>query len=134
MQHFDKDKLEKEALRAIKKHNLFFIVDVASFLPCSRATFYNQGLDKLDSIKEALEQNKIKTKNSMRSKWYQSDNATLQLALMKLISTDEERQKLSQSYVDLSSKGEKLEITNDPDALKTLLATYKTLDQNTNEK
>jgi hypothetical protein len=71
-------------------------------LPCCRATFYNLGLDKLDTIKDALEQNKIETKNSMRAKWYKSDNATLQIALMKLISSDEERRKMSQNYNEIT--------------------------------
>jgi hypothetical protein len=78
-------------------------------LPCCRATFYNLGLDKLDTIKDALEQNKIETKNSMRAKWYKSDNATLQIALMKLISSDEERRKMSQNYNEMSGRdGEEL--------------------------
>jgi len=34
----------------------------------------------------------------MRSKWYKSENATLQMGLMKLISTDEELRKLSMQH------------------------------------
>jgi hypothetical protein len=34
----------------------------------------------------------------MRSKWYRSENPTLQLALMKLVSTDEELRKLSMQH------------------------------------
>ena len=34
----------------------------------------------------------------MRSKWYKSNSPALQLALMKLICTDEERKKLAMQY------------------------------------
>jgi len=90
--------LEKQSLEAIEKHKLFFIDDVISYLPCSRATFYNQGLDKLDTIKDALTKVKTEIKVSMRSKWYKSENATLQMGLMKLLSSDEELRKLSMQH------------------------------------
>ncbi|MCH7535296.1 MAG: hypothetical protein IH948_06060 [Bacteroidetes bacterium] len=90
--------LEKRALKAITEKELVFIEDVICYLPCNRATFYNHELDKLDTLKEALQKNKTDIKVSLRSKWYKSDNATLQLALMKLVSTDEERRKLSVNY------------------------------------
>jgi hypothetical protein len=102
MPQYKKKDIEAKSLKAIKEHRLFFINDIPAYLPCCRATFYNLGLDKLDTIKDALEQNKIETKNSMRAKWYKSDNATLQIALMKLISSDEERRKMSQNYNEIT--------------------------------
>jgi hypothetical protein len=107
---YDTKQLEKQAIEAIKKHNLFFITDVSAFLPCTTSTFYEHELEKSEAIKEALEENKISTKNSMRAKWYKSDNATLQVALMKLISEDDERKKLSQSYTDLTTGGEPIKV------------------------
>lgn len=95
---YDKKKLEKQALEAIEKHKLFFISDVVAYLPCSRATFYEIELDKLDSIKDALTKVKTDIKVSMRSKWYKSDAPALQMGLMKLISTDEELRKLSMQH------------------------------------
>jgi hypothetical protein len=49
---------------------------------------------------EQLETNRTELKVSMRSKWYKSDNATLQMALMKLLCTPEERKILSMNYVE----------------------------------
>jgi hypothetical protein len=89
--------LEKQALEAIKKHNLFFIADVIAYLPCVSSTFYDYELEKSEPIKQALAKVKIDIKVSMRSKWYKSQNATLQMGLMKLLSTDEEIKKLSMS-------------------------------------
>jgi len=103
--------LEKQALKAIEKYKLFFIEDIVSYLPCSRQTFYTHQLDKLDSIKEALQKVKTDIKVSMRSKWYKSENATLQISLMKLISSEDERKRLSQTYNDLTTNGNDINIS-----------------------
>tara|TARA_B110000093_G_scaffold163976_1_gene187287 strand:- start:631 stop:1005 length:375 start_codon:yes stop_codon:yes gene_type:complete len=87
--------LEKQSLEAIEKHELFFITDVVAYLPCSSSTFYDYKLEKSEAIKEALTKVKTELKVSMRSKWYKSQNATLQMGLMKLLSTSEEIKKLS---------------------------------------
>ncbi len=97
---YNKEELIKTALDAINKNKLFFIDDVVSYLPCSRATFYNLELDKLDDIKEALTKVKTEIKVSMRSKWYKSDNPTLQMGLMKLIATPDELKQLSMQHVE----------------------------------
>jgi hypothetical protein len=102
---YDTDKLEQEALDAIDKYKLFFIEDVVAYVSCSRATFYNHGLDKLDTIKDALSKNKINIKVSMRNKWYKSESATLQVALMKMIATDDEAHRLNGSRQEIRHQG-----------------------------
>ena len=99
--------LEKKSLEAIEKHKLFFIEDVVAFLPCSKKTFYEHKLHELHSIKDALEKNKVEIKTSMRSKWYKSDNPTLQMGLYKLLGTEQEAERLGttlkhQGSMDLS--------------------------------
>jgi hypothetical protein len=92
-------------------------------LPCSRSTFYDyfpDGSDELDTLKELMSKNKIEIKTSMRSKWYKSTNPTLQMALMKLLSTPEELKKLSMNHTDITTNGEKINVINlgsgiDPD-------------------
>ena len=44
----------------------------------------------------------------MYKKWFDSNNATLQIGLMKLLGSDEERKKLSSSYLDHTSDGKEL--------------------------
>ena len=105
--------LLKMAIKAIKKHNLFMIEDVVAFLPCSVATFYNHELDKLEELKELINTNRIATKKKMQNKWFESENATLQMGLMKIIASIEERQRLSQSYTDVTTKGESLNYTDE---------------------
>lgn len=92
--------LEAKALEAIEKNKLFFIDDVIAYLPCSRATFYNLELEKLDTIKDALTKVKTEIKVSMRSKWYKSENPTLQMGLMKLIASADELKQLSMTHVE----------------------------------
>lgn len=94
---YNKADLEKQALEAIRANNLMFVTDVPAYLPCSMATFYNKKLEELESIKEALEQNRIKTKNGLRAKWYKNDNATTQIALYKLLANEDEAHRLNGS-------------------------------------
>ena len=100
MAHKKKDFIN-ESLIAIKKYKLFFIEDVIAYISCSKSTFYNQKLHELDLIKEALTKNRIEIKVSMRNKWYNSESATLQIALMKLISSDDEAHRLNGSRQEI---------------------------------
>ena len=95
---YKKEELENLSVEAIKQHKLFFVQDIIAFLPCTSSTFYHQELEKSEKIKSALLEVRTNLKVSMRSKWYRSDNPTLQLALMKLLSSDEELRKLSMQH------------------------------------
>jgi hypothetical protein len=106
---YDKEKLYNQAIKAIEENNLFFIEDVIALLPCSKATFYDHfpsNSDELNTLKEMIEENKVSVKLKMRKKWLDSDNATLQMGLMKLITTDEERKRLATSYMETKQKHE----------------------------
>jgi hypothetical protein len=92
---YETNEMIEQALEAIKNHNLLFITDLFAYVPFSKATFYNHQLEQLDEIKRALEKNRVDMKVSMRQKWYESDNATLQIGLMKLISDDDEAHRLN---------------------------------------
>jgi len=111
---YNTKELEKQALEAIEKYKLFFIEDIICYLPCSKPTFYEHKLNEIDSIKDALLKVKTEIKVSMRSKWYKSENATLQMGLMKLISTKEELMKLSMNH-NIIEGGIELNIPNLPD-------------------
>ena len=111
---YDKAKLYEQAKEAIEKNNLFFIEDIVAFIPCTKPTFYDYfpvDSDELNDLKERLDQNKIKTKSGIRAKLWKSEKAAELLALYRLIATAEEHQKLNQSYIDHTSKGDKIEIT-----------------------
>lgn len=89
------DALVKECLRIIAEANILFITDLIAFLPISRATFYNYGLDKLDTLKDAINKQRIITKQGLRAKWFKSKSPALQIALYKMIATKEEKEAIS---------------------------------------
>ena len=100
------------AIEQIKKNKLFFIEDIVAYLPCRKSTFYEHFSNESDYYKrmfEELEKNRTELKVSMRSKWYKSNAPALQMALMKLICTDDERKKLSMTQTDITTGGEKLQ-------------------------
>ena len=97
---YDAKQLEKQAIEAIKKNKLIFLEEVISYLPCNRGTFYLNNLNKLDSIIELLEENKVEQKVHLRKKWRNTDNAALNLALYKLCSSEEEEAKLNPNKQD----------------------------------
>ena len=102
------EELKEQALKAIEKHKLFFVEDVIAFLPCSKPTFYEHFPNESDGykdIQEALTKNKVEIKTSLRSKWYKSNSAPLQLALYKLIASPEEHRSLQMNYQDVTSNG-----------------------------
>ena len=102
---------ETAIIEIIEKHPIFSFKDIFVFYKgCSRATAYNHGLDKLDSIKEAIYSNRRRGVSTMLSKWLTSQNATLQLAAMKMICEPEEHKKLQQNYNDITTKGESINI------------------------
>lgn len=106
---YNKDELEKLALQAIKENGLVFDSEVWAYIGISEKTYYNHQLQELQTIKESLRKNRITAKTSQRRKWADSDNATLQLAHYKLIAEDEERKKLSQTYTDVTTDGDKIQ-------------------------
>ncbi len=115
---YDKDKLEKQAIKIIEANeNVVFYDDVIAKLPCVSSTFYDHEMEKSESIKEALEKNKVNAKQELRKKWRTNDNATLQIALYKLISTNNELDKLAGQRIDHTTKGDKITSQNLPDEL-----------------
>jgi len=105
--NYDKNEIFEQAKSAAVDNELIFIEDVISFLPCDKTTFYRfftVGSNEYNTIKSLLTKNKVNTKKTLRKKWMDGDNATTQLALYKLCSTDEERKKLQQQYVDHTTK------------------------------
>lgn len=98
-------KHEAAILKIIKEKRIMRFDHIfAHFTGCSRATAYNHNLDKLDSIKEALETNRAKGVDYLLQKWIAGDNATLQIAAMRLICTPEEHRLLNQNYTELTGK------------------------------
>jgi hypothetical protein len=75
----------------------------------SRQTAYVYELDKSDTIKNQLAENRSKAVDYLLQKWIASDNATLQIAAMRIVAEEEDRQRLNQQYIDHTSKNEKID-------------------------
>ena len=111
MAYNDINKIFEQSKELIVKHKLFFIEDIISFLPITKPTFYDYfkvDSNEFNELKELLDKNKIEVKSSLRSKWYKSEAPALQLALMKIICTDEERKKLSMTHTDVTSNNKEV--------------------------
>ena len=94
--------LKKKAIKAIDERKLIFIEEVASHINISKKTFYTHKLHEVPAIKDLLDKNKDEIKAELRVKWYKTDNATLQMALMRLVCTDKERKKLAINYNEVT--------------------------------
>lgn len=113
----DKDDKRKElvakCLELIEKYKITFIDELVAYLPISRATFYNYSLDKIDTIKEALDKNKVLIKKILRTHWMKAGaSATAQIALYKLLATPDERRILNNSLSEHENGNEETEVSN----------------------
>lgn len=85
----------EQAVKAIEEHQLIYIEEIIAFVPWTKKTLYQKKLHESNAIKKAINESKIKTKSHLRKNWRQSENPTLQIALYKLIGTEEETEKLN---------------------------------------
>ena len=113
---YDKLEIFKKAKEVTVKNKLFFIEDIVAFLPIVKKTFYEYfplESNEINELKELLQTNRVELKVSMRSKWFKSTAPALQMALMKLICTDDERKKLAMTYTetDITTNGKDVNIS-----------------------
>jgi hypothetical protein len=100
---YNRTKIYEQAQQLIKDKKLFFIEDVITLLPISKQTFYEffkVESNELDTIKELLDKNKIDVKNGLRNKWYNGNNPLTQMALYKLIGTEEEYHRIASTKTE----------------------------------
>lgn len=106
---YDKDELFRKAKELVKSKRLFFQQDIMDYLGISENAFtrcFPKGSDERRELEGMLQFNKAVTKNGLRHKWYESDGASQSIALYKLLATDDERKRLSQTYTDITSNGD----------------------------
>lgn len=103
-----KKKYEAEIIELVKKHKIVFFNHVFAFTSFASSTAYLYELEKSETIKELIKSNKSKAKNYLINKWIASNNPTLQISAYRLMSDSEEHQKLNQSYIDHTSKGQSM--------------------------
>ncbi len=90
-----KEAILKKAIKVAKEKKLCFMHYIVAYLPISNGTFYDWKFNELEELKDILEENAIKKKTELLDKWKDSNNATLQIALFKLLANEEERKILA---------------------------------------
>jgi len=113
---YNKEELYKQAIEILNNNDIMFIEHLVSLMPCDKTTLYRHlpiDCNEYNAIKELIEKNRTDKKSKMYKKWFDSDHPTLQVALMKLISTDEEAHRLngSSQKLDATTKN-KIEFVN----------------------
>lgn len=109
----DIKKLREKALKILeKKKDIYFFADLATELGYARQYLYEIGFcpDKDDILKQALDDNKKTIKRGLRNKWFKSDNATVQVALYKLLADEDELARLNNN-IDVTLKGKNFTVT-----------------------
>lgn len=109
-------KAEALALAKDKTKNLIFVEDVIAYLPIGKSKFYElfpAKTDEMDALKKALNENKIRLKVGIRKKLYDNSSPTAQIALYKLIGTEEETHRLNgtKKAIDHTSGGKPIKST-----------------------
>ena len=106
---YNKEALYKQAIEILESNkDIMFIEHLVSLMPCDKTTLYKWlpiESNEFNALKEKIELNKIDRKSKMYKKWFDSDHPTLQVALMKLIATEDEAHRLNGS-------SQKLDATN----------------------
>jgi hypothetical protein len=97
---YDREDLKRQALDIIDREEITTFNEIHLYMKAHRATLYTHELDKDDDIKKAIEQQKVAIKKKMRRNWRNSDNATLQIAEFKLLSSDDELSRLNTQKVN----------------------------------
>jgi len=116
---------EKTLLDFIQKHKIMEWSHLSwKLIGISRTTAYDYKLNESDTIKAAFEQNRSEAVNYMLQKWIKSDNATLQVAAMKICGDEAIRAKLTQQQQHITTDEQLTQINiTFPDNFKRLPST-----------
>jgi hypothetical protein len=104
---YRKNQIESVSLQVIQEKNIVFLNDIFPFVPFSRGLFYQRKCNELDSLKKAIENNRIRIKNELLQNWIESENPVLQLAAYKLIGTPDEVNRLTSVKTSIQLEGRK---------------------------
>jgi len=87
--------LKLQALKVIAEKECIYLSEIFAYTDYSQKTFYNNELHRDEEILLALSKNKIDAKADLRKQWRTTTNATAQIALYKLLGTEEELERLN---------------------------------------
>lgn len=92
-------KYEKECVDLVIQNNIVFTDEIFIYSEVLPSVFFEMKLNESQKIKDAIDINRAKLKRDLRLKWFDSSNGTMNVALYKLICSDDEKRSLSSSSV-----------------------------------
>lgn len=98
---YDKEIIYNQVLEVIEKEKLKYFDYIQGFIqPCTKTLYdlFPVESNEFHTIKKALENNAIASKNKLLNKWESSEIPALQIAAFKLMATNEERKALSTNW------------------------------------
>lgn len=97
--------LEEQCLEIVKEQNVLTMSGIAAFLPFEFERFLEYKLDGSKVLKKAIEENRALTKQQLMLQWLKPNaSPTCQIALFKLLASDEERKVMSTAKKEDSAK------------------------------
>jgi len=108
----ERQQILNDAIKTAKDEECTFLEEVISCLPIDKTTFYKWKHHESNELKDQIEKNKVSVKSHLRKEWKKSSNATLSIALYKLLANKEERKALSnnpEQEIDMSIINKMLE-------------------------
>ena len=99
--------LENQCLELIKENNVLSMNGIAAFLEFSFEKFLEYKLDKSKILLKAIEENRAQAKQQLMLQWLKPNaSPTCQVALFKLLASEEERKVIGSAKKDDASKEE----------------------------
>lgn len=97
--------LEEQCLEIVKEQNILTIDGIAAFIPFPWEKFIEYKLDASKVLIEAINENRSATKQQLMLQWLRPNaSPTCQIALFKLLASEEERKVMTSAKKDDSSQ------------------------------
>ena len=98
---YNKEEILSQCLKAIEQEECTTFEEMCLYVAPTRACLYEWEFDKFDTIKAAIDRNKVNAKAKLKRNWQKTDAApVLQIAAFKLMADDSELEKLTISKVN----------------------------------
>lgn len=98
---YNKEEILSQCLAVIEQEGCTTFDEMCLYIAPDRTTLYLWDFDKIDSIKAAIDKNKVNAKSKLKKQWQKEDAApVLQIAAFKLMADDGELERLTISKVN----------------------------------
>ncbi len=118
--------LEQQCSEILKEHNILSMDGITPYLPFSLDTFFEYRLDESKVLLNVIKENRASAKQQLMEQWMRPGaSPTCQIALYKLLASDEERRAIGSGKKEESVK---VDISTQEAYLRSLEEMGKDLD------